>query len=337
MKIFNQLPKETKERIFRQVATEKGLPVFAVEKDWWVVQVLRVVFSTDAANALLFKGGTSLSKAWALIDRFSEDVDLAIDRKFFRVEDAPQTNKKLRKLREKSRKYITEDFLQQLKTGFASVGINDIDIQYLRTASSSADPTQIAVNYPYVTEHTDYLLPRVLLEIGSRSMMEPSEEREIQSLVSTIFSDKDFADSQIIVNTVLPERTFLEKVFLLHEEFQKPKEDIRVKRMSRHIYDLEKMMQAGIDKDALTNIELYQDIVLHRLKMTKMKDVDYKLHQPQTINPLPPDWLLEDYKKDYAVMCEEMIYGDKLSWENLNSRIRTLQVDFNSQDWKVDI
>lgn len=261
MKDFYQLSKETKAKIFEQVSIRTPIPPYAVEKDWWVVQTLRVIKSTDAADALLFKGGTSLSKAWNLIHRFSEDVDLAIDRLFLDVQDVPDTNKKLRRLREKSRKYLTEDFTNQLTEGFASFGVNDVKIHVVEEVSSSADPTQIEIFYPYVTEHSQYLPPRVLLEIGSRSMMEPSEEREISSFVFQQFPDPGFSDRPIGVNTVLPERTFLEKVFLLHEEFQKPGEEIRVDRMSRHLYDIEKMMSAGIAKKALERRDLYQDIV----------------------------------------------------------------------------
>ena len=77
MEVFYQLPDETKERIFRQAGTERGIPAYAVEKDWWVVQTLRIIFEMDLAKYLVFKGGTSLSKGWKLIDRFSEDIDLA--------------------------------------------------------------------------------------------------------------------------------------------------------------------------------------------------------------------------------------------------------------------
>lgn len=74
---------ETKRRAYTQIAENTGMSPFAVEKDWWVVQTLSIVFEMDVAEHLVFKGGTSLSKAWKLIERFSEDVDLAIDREFF--------------------------------------------------------------------------------------------------------------------------------------------------------------------------------------------------------------------------------------------------------------
>jgi hypothetical protein len=337
MKNFYQLPENEKLKIFEQISARTPLPDYAIEKDWWIVQVLRIINTTDSAGAILFKGGTSLSKGWNLIDRFSEDVDLAIDRTFLGVHEAPDTNRKLRKLREKSRKYLTGDFVSQLAKGFYDHGVKDVNINVVVDVSSSADPTQIEVFYPYIIEHSEYLPPRVLLEIGSRSMMEPSEQREISSFVSQHFPDSDFADNSISVMTVLPERTFLEKVFLLHEEFQKPSKDIRVERLSRHLYDIEIMMRAGIAKKALAWKDLYQDIVLHRFQMTKMKEVNYQLHQPQTINFIPPDENLDSYEKDYNIMSEQMIHGDSLNWKDLIEQLKTLRAEFNSQSWQIEI
>lgn len=337
MREFYLLPKETKKRIFQQVSAEKGLPAYAVEKDWWVVQALRVISLTEAADALIFKGGTSLSKSWDIIERFSEDVDLAIERSFLGFDEDPVGNKALRKLREKSRKYLTEVFVDAVKRGFDSFGVNDIKINYIEEASSSTDPTQIEIYYPNLIEHSGYLQPRVLLEIGSRSMMEPGENREVSSLVYQSFSDREFADKPVIVFTVVPERTFLEKVFLLHEEFQKPLAEIRVERMSRHLYDIEKIMLAGFADKAISDIKLYQDIVNHRCTMTKMKDVDYTLHQPQSIRILPPNEILEDYKKDYLIMCKEMIHGEKLEWHELVARIEGMNKKINSLEWNIEI
>ena len=337
MKEFYQLPKETKKRIFLQISADKGLPAYAVEKDWWVVQVLRIISATSVADALIFKGGTSLSKAWDIIERFSEDVDLAIERKFLGFDKEPVGNKPLRRLREKSRKYLTHEFIDDLKNGFDSFGVDDIKIIVVEAASSSTDPTQIEIYYPNVIDHSGYLKPKVLLEVGSRSLMEPGENRNISSLVYQSYSDRDFVDSPVEVFTVIPERTFLEKVFLLHEEFQKPISEIRIERMSRHLYDLEKIMFAGYGEKAINDFKLYQEIVNHRCKMTKMKDVDYSLHQPQSIKILPPNDLHKEYKKDYLIMCEEMIHGEIVDWNELVSRIENINKKINSLDWKIEI
>lgn len=82
---FHTIGKAEKEAIFNAIAGAKGMTPFAVEKDWWVSRTLGIIFQMDIAKNLVFKGGTSLSKAWKLISRFSEDIDLAIDKSFFRI------------------------------------------------------------------------------------------------------------------------------------------------------------------------------------------------------------------------------------------------------------
>lgn len=106
---FLALPQSTRVIAFTQVAEKRGITPFAVEKDWWVSQTLKAVFELDVAEHLVFKGGTSLSKAWNLIERFSEDIDLAIEREFLGFEGSLTKNKKT-KLRKASGQYISEVF-----------------------------------------------------------------------------------------------------------------------------------------------------------------------------------------------------------------------------------
>ena len=110
-------------------------------------------------------------------------------------------------------------------------------------------------------------------------------------------------------------------MFLLHEEFQKPIDRVRIDRMSRHLYDIERLMRTDFLNIALSNKDLYQDIVSHRKTITAIRGIDYSLHQPNTINPIPPDEIIEAWGSDYADMCETMIYGERLSFDELMIRI----------------
>ncbi|MDR2917370.1 MAG: nucleotidyl transferase AbiEii/AbiGii toxin family protein, partial [Tannerella sp.] len=130
------------------------------------------------------------------------------------------------------------------------------------------------------------------------------------------------------IPTVIPQRTFLEKAFLLHEEFQKPMDKIRVDRMTRHIYDLEKMMDTDFAKEALNDTDLYNAIVEHRRTLTAMKEVDYSTHAPETINFVPPASIIDAWKKDYEIMQEYMIYGKSLPFDKLIERIKELNERF---------
>lgn len=126
------------------------------------------------------------------------------------------------------------------------------------------------------------------------------------------------------VRAVAPQRTFLEKVFLLHEEFSKPKEHIRTERMSRHLYDIGQMMNFPIAEEALNNKALYISVIEHRKTFIGLKGFDYQTLYPQTLNIILPEAIYDAWKKDYEVMQETMIYGESLPFDKLASKIRAL-------------
>jgi len=319
----------TKRIIYNEISKQTGLVVDAIEKDWWVVQTLRLIFEMDCADSLVFKGGTSLSKAWGLIERFSEDIDLALDRKFLRFE-GELNNQQIKKLRKASFKYITEEFYPTLKAKFEDSGLSDLEIKIAETTESDQDPRIIEIYYPSVFDKLGYIRPKVIVEVGSRSLREPFSVRSFNSYVGEHYPDTAFADSLINIPTVNPERTFLEKVFLLHEEFQKPLDKIRVDRLTRHLYDLEKLMDTEFAQKALTDSKLYQDIVAHRKLYTSIRGVDYDNHSPQKINPVPPAGIIDKWENDYMVMQQYMIYGKSLSFSELIERMKELKGRLNN-------
>jgi predicted nucleotidyltransferase component of viral defense system len=294
-----------------------------------VVRTLELIFKTEIAANTVFKGGTSLSKAWNLIDRFSEDIDLALDRKFLGF-DKEMNASQVKKLRKDSFKYISENYFPLLQRAFNEAGFNNVTLQLSEAKSNDEDPVKIAVNYPAVTEKSDYLPPRVLIEIGSRSLIEPFSEKEFASFVAEHFSGRNFADKNITIPTVNPERTFLEKIFLLHEEFQQPQGKVRVERKSRHLYDLEKLMDTEFGEKGLSDKELYQHIVEHRKTITPLRGIDYANHTPGKINPVPPGNLMDAWKKDYELMQQSMIYKDSLPFDKLMERINGLKERINA-------
>ena len=160
------------------------------------------------------------------------------------------------------------------------------------------------------------------IEISCLSMDEPVEEREIRSLICGTFPDDD-TDAVCRIKTVVPTRTFLEKIFLLAEEFQKDKP--RSVRMSRHLYDLERLMDSEFGKSALADKTLYDAIIEHRKAYYALRYVDYSLHHPDTINILPPENVQDDWRQDYSNMQRYFIYGTSLDFDHLMQRIQELQ------------
>lgn len=326
-----KLTEKTQKNIFGETAADIGLPAVAVEKDWWVVRTLELVFASSIAPHTVFKGGTSLSKAWNLIDRFSEDIDLALDRRFlgFDKTDEVMTGSQVRKLREASGKFIKEKYFSELAELFNAAGLN-VNIKFGEIKTDDQDPLIIEIYYPSVTEQLAYLQPRVLIEVGSRSLIEPFDERSFTSMVGEKYNGRPFADNNITIPSVNPQRTFLEKVLLLHEEFQLPTEKIKVERKSRHLYDLEKLMDTEYAMAALNNAELYQTIVQHRAKLTPLRGIDYANHTPDKINPIPPDAIIEAWANDYKAMQESMLYNPSLSFDKLIERMYELKARINN-------
>jgi predicted nucleotidyltransferase component of viral defense system len=333
------LPESTKRNSFIQIAEQTGLSAFAVEKDWWVSRTLEIIFQMDIAKHLVFKGGTSLSKAWNLIDRFSEDIDLAIDMDFFLTPTKNWSKGERTKLRKIAGEYSTGIFFVELQEEFLKRGFDTIQFKIVESTESDKDPRILEIHYSNIIEpDTEYVLPRIQLEVSCRSLREPFSIQKFGSLVDVVYSEFDFAQPFFEVPTVNPERTFLEKLFLLHEEFHRPAEKMRVDRLSRHLYDIYHLTKAGIAEKAINDKELYETIVNHRYKFSKIGGVNYNFHNPNTLNPIPPDKVINDWKADYLKMKDDMIYEkNPPSFEDLINNLTALRNELQNRDWKFEL
>ena len=303
----------------------------AIEKDWWVTVTLKALFQTDCRDSLIFKGGTSLSKGFNIIERFSEDIDLAISHSFFGIDKTTKNQRD--KLKKSARRYIQETLAAQLDEQLKSMGVTGYTIENVnqvqdkngewKPIDSDKDPTVILLQYPSIVEEAiSYIPPRVKIEISCLSMDEPTENRQIISMIGETFEEED-TDANCSIRTVVPTRTFLEKLFLLAEEFQKA--NPRSFRMSRHLYDLEKLMDTEYGREALADGALYKAIVEHRKAYYALKYVNYDLLAPAAINFLIPEHAMESWKADYANMQRFFIYGQSLEFDALMQKIAKLQ------------
>ncbi len=321
MSIWLNYSEDEKMVLLQQTAVARKISAEqAIEKDWWVTAILVALSKSSWADFLQFKGGTSLSKAWGLISRFSEDIDLTISRSFF---DLPEeTNQQRTKIRREAFHYIEEKLLPELDSILSSEGIIGYKVE-LVTKNSSDMVTLVEVKYKSILPtKIDYLLPVVKIEFSAMSLDEPFENREIATLIHSRFPEID-SEIKSLFKSVLPERTFLEKIFLLHEEYQK--ENPRTDRMSRHLYDLEKMMDSSFAQSALQDTDLYKAVVNHRQKFNSIKDVDYTTHEPAQIRICPPDHLMGSWRKDYENMKESFIYDkDKKTFDKIIERMEEL-------------
>lgn len=320
--------------VIEQTAAKLNLPVQAIEKDLWVTAILQVLFTLPCAHGLVFKGGTSISKVWNAINRFSEDIDLAIDRSLFDL-DGELTKKQVKKLRKESSMFVREELFGQLCEAIASTplyGLCEIEAQPDGVGDSTyPEPRIIYVKYASLfSDKIDYILPVVKIEAGARSLLEPTLNVAIKSLVDVALPSITTSLVDVEVRTAVAEKTFLEKCFLLHELFSRGVA-VSANRRSRHLYDLHMMMRKGIDKRAVSDDELWNTIHHHRSTLTSISGVDYTPDIRSRIVLTPPAECVEDWKSDYQAMQGSMIYNNPPSFEELLQNMAELEMAFKKQ------
>ena len=234
----------------------------------------------------------------------------------------------VRKLRIASFEYITEKFRLDLEVAFKNEGIDNLMYEYENLGDGDQDPISLIIIYPNVLEYPEYIAPRVKVEIGSRSMKDSYSDRSITSIIGETFPDRPYADSSITIPCINPERTYLEKLFLLHEEFQKPEEKIRVNRLSRHLYDIFRISQSEF-KGRAFDPELIKTIISHRARFNNMKGVDYNSHYPPNLHPIPPEKHLKAWGEDYKTMQTSMIHGESPSFQELLDHVENETNEYN--------
>ena len=209
---------EQKSMFVAQTSERVGLPPQAVEKDWWVTMTLKALFESSCRDFITFKGGTSLSKGWHVIERFSEDIDIAIDKSFWRIAgDNKSQRDRIRKL---SRAYIEQRLVAEMQALLEGYGASDFELRAVPAQDSDADPTLVLLPYRSIYANIEYVESQIRIEFSCRSMKEPRERIEIRPLIAEAYPDV-FGELVFPIYAVVPTRTFLEKAFLLHEEFQK--------------------------------------------------------------------------------------------------------------------
>jgi len=320
-----------------QAENNSGIIQKALEKDWWVTLTLKALFQTPYAELLIFKGGTSLSKCWKLINRFSEDIDIAMSPKLFGMEykESPGSGY-LSRLKKKGCAFTSNEIVKALSEQFEALGIAPgtlaIEIGAVDPKMSDKDPQEIYVKYQSLYDPNPYLPDEVKIEISVRSKLEPYASVPIGSLLYEHFPNDAYVEEKFNVQAVEAKKTFLEKAFLLHEQFHRGEAVVlKTERMSRHFHDLMMMMDTKVCDAALKDKELYEAIVNHRRYYTKMSGIAYDLLYPAHINFYPPADKIGAYQVDYDAMRENMIYGTPPTNAELFEKIAALLEKFRAQ------
>lgn len=326
---FLRQPDEERSIVIRDVSLETGLPEAIVEKDLWVCYTLDFLFHRSLfKDSIVFKGGTSLSKAFGLIERFSEDIDLILDWRLlgygFSEPWAERSNSGQERFKEQTIErmgsFLTEAFVPAMKeTVSEELGIG-ADIRV------GAEEETVLFAYPHKFS-SKATLDAIKLEIGPLAAWSPSAPASITSYISERHSEL-FKAPSTVVRTAIPERTFWEKATILHQEANRPTGKVMPRRYARHYYDMFKLGHSEVAERALARPDLLTDVVAFKEKFYRTPWAKLVEAKPGSLRLVPNAERIEELQSDYDAM-RPMIFGKIPSLEEIVAYLSDLERSIN--------
>jgi hypothetical protein len=331
-----RMPANARADLFTETADRRALSEAIIEKDFWVCWVLQQLFSIEALSGrLLFKGGTSLAKIFHAINRFSEDIDLAVDyvalgftgERDPRREDLSKTKRAaiLDDMMIACRRYIAGEFLDTLRARCQDVLEKD-DAWSLEV--SAQDPNVVRFRYPTASAKAlPYVFPQVVLELGTHAEFVPHDRFTIRSFAAEEFPNV-VTDGDVSVVALLAKRTFWEKATILHAEYYRPTEKPLPDRYSRHYYDVCMLAQGPIRSEALSDMLLLAQVVRHKETFYPSGWAHYELARPGSLRIVPREERILALERDYRNMGV-MIFGEPPAFKLIMETLGALEQDIN--------
>ncbi|QKC86705.1 nucleotidyl transferase AbiEii/AbiGii toxin family protein [Mesorhizobium sp. NZP2077] len=331
---------------FDTTALRLGTASQNIEKDFWVCWTLDALFNglKEGGPRLLFKGGTSLSKGFGLINRFSEDIDVTVFRDDIgepaTIEELDALSGKKRKARLDAIKEACQAYIngplrveltlilqERLKAAGLDTGAGRVD-------ADDADPDgqTLLIWYPAATPRSDYVRAAIKIESGAKSALDPNSEVPIKPYVDDDLPALDLTVPA--VRTVDPERTFWDKIVIIHglRRWFDKRGELRGggQRVSRHYYDLHQLGATPVGDAAIANSALGADCVAHARMFFNRPDFDLASAVPGSFALAPHDAMIEQLRVDYRAM-KGMIFGDPPEFEAVLDSIRSLETRLNKR------
>lgn len=335
-----KLPADERRVYFEQAAVRFGrLTPQLIEKDFWVCWILRRIFQlADFRDHITFKGGTSLSKVYRVIERFSEDVDLAIERTFLGFGGDQEPERGATGNEQKRRVEALMKACQQATTSRFHPQLNEAITAELGDAHDWKLPLEVhsdnlAILFEYPQAIADgvhpYFAQSVRIELGARSDHFPVESRTIQPYLSETIPEA-CCEAEVRVRVLSAERTFWEKATILHALCHQLSDKPMQKRLSRHFYDLFQLADHQIGLNAVTRPDLLERVAFHKSVFFKSAWARYDEARPGSLRLVPSDGRISELKADYAAM-QPMFFSDAPDFDLMLERLRRLEYQINSQ------
>lgn len=332
-------PPEDREALFTETAAKKDISPEIVEKDFWVCWTLLQISRLTGLPRLIFKGGTSLSKAFGIIKRFSEDIDLVINRHElgFNDETDPanqegtnQRNRTIEKLKETCFDVIAKEFAPKLQSQATSI-IGDHGWT-LKIDPDAPEPDTVEFQYPKglpESKISGYIRRAVRLELGCRGDQIPCEHATVTPYAAEA-NPSLFAIAEARVHVISPERTFWEKATILHREYHRAEAGKETtERVFRHYDDLVVISRHERGRSAMTtHAYLLDEVAAHKQHFFREGTAHYELARKNTLRLAPGKRLEEGLRKDYETM-REMYFGSEPDFDEVMNAIRELEKKIN--------
>ena len=333
--LFQHLSAEDRRFALRVAEDASGRRGFLLEKDIWVVATLGVLFDAPFAEHLIFKGGTSLSKVWQAIRRFSEDVDITYDIRAFAPdlvagageEALPPTRSQqkrwTRAIRTRLDEWVRDQALPTVREGLGLAGFS---------ANVRAEGDELYVRYDPLFQETDFVRPEVKVEFGARSTGEPHTSRPVVCDAAAFLPDLVFPETR--PSTMLAERTFWEKATAVHVYCHQHRR--RGERLSRHWHDLARLDEAGIATSALADRNLGLSVARHKSMFFSENDargqrIDYEAAVSGSLQLTPTGAALAELADDYArMLADRMLLDEGEPFDALMERCAAIEARANA-------
>lgn len=338
MSEIHLIPPEERQLYLDEAVVASGISNAIIEKDFWVVWTLERLFSIEELERYLtFKGGTSLSKVYGLIHRFSEDIDLSIEKNFFGFDGDKDPEKAESKKKQRASiellaaacsKYVQNELLPLLRNKIAD-NLGTTDGWNLRIDPRDSDGQTLLFDYPTLTKKGGYIETSVKIEMGARSEHWPVSEKSVRSYLKEALKDK-VTENEVKVRVLNAERTFWEKATILHQYAHFPTEKPSPRRISRHYYDFFCLLNSDVKNKALHELTLLERVANHKSIYFASAWANYSSARKGTLKLNPSARIVDALEEDYELMSA-MFYKDRPNWQSILDAISQFELEFNSE------
>ena len=327
--------KDQREILNTAAARSEHFSANVLEKDVWICWCLEKLFQINDGKELAFKGGTSLSKVFDVISRFSEDIDLTIDYRSFQIDadpfDSKLSNTKRKKISENLRTQATDYVNNTLKPFLDRELQNTLPRGRKGFVELGTEEASLLVVYPSAlgNQNNGYIQDRIKLEFGGRNTTQPNENYKIEPYLKALTSELVFPEADIPVLSA--ERTFWEKTTLIHAEIEKGNLQATAERKARHWHDLANLAKHEIGSKALKDRKLLSDVIKHKNVFFTIGRVNYDECQQGKLRLIPEQTDLDVLEADFEAMRSSgMFWIDPPAFSEIVKTLRGLEKTINS-------